>query len=321
MSVGLVLIGRNEGDRLKRALDAATGQADRIVYVDSGSTDDSVAAARAAGAKVVELDMSVAFSAARARNAGFARLEQDGAPEFVQFIDGDCALVPGWVEAAVAHIKTDPKLAVITGWRSEIHRNASVYNQMCDHEWHRPAGPITACGGDMLVRADAFRQVGGFSPQVIAAEDDEFCLRLGAAGWRLERLPLEMTRHDAAITRFSQWWRRAVRAGHGFAQVSDLHDGYFRTEKRRVLLFGLILPLVAVLGAAWSIWLPILVLGLYAVSYARTIKGLLAEGLPRDEARKHALFLTLSKFPNLLGMAKYHLNRVRDRTPEIIEYQ
>ena len=319
--VALVLIGRNEGDRLKRALDAAQGQASRIVYVDSGSTDGSVAAARAAGAEVVELDMSVPFSAARARNAGFARLEQDDPPTLVQFIDGDCALVPGWIAAAQAHIETDPKLAVVTGWRSEIDRDASVYNQMCDHEWHRPAGPITACGGDMLVRAEAFRQVGGFSDHVIAAEDDDFCLRLGAAGWRLERLPLEMTRHDAAMTRFGQWWRRAVRAGHGFAQVGDLHPGYFRSEKRRVLLFGLILPLLALVGAAFSAWVPLLVLALYAVSYLRTVAGLRAEGLAAPQARVHALFLTLSKFPNLWGMAKYHFNRARNRTPEIIEYQ
>ncbi|WP_164659686.1 glycosyltransferase family 2 protein [Tropicibacter sp. Alg240-R139] len=319
--VALVMIGRNEGDRLKRALDAAQGQAARIVYVDSGSTDDSVAAARAAGADVVELDMSTPFSAARARNAGFYHLDHDSSPALVHFIDGDCALVPGWVEAAVAHIETDPQLAVVTGWRSEIHRDASVYNQMCDHEWRRPAGPITACGGDMLVRAEAFRRVGGFSPHVIAAEDDEFCQRLTAAGWRLERLPLDMTRHDAAMTHFSQWWRRAVRAGHGFAQVGDLHDGYFRTEKSRVLLFGLILPLIALFGTAWSMWVPGMVLGLYALSYMRTVAGLQNERLPPAEARKHALFLTLSKFPNLLGMAKYRLSRVRNRTPEIIEYQ
>ncbi len=319
--VALVMIGRNEGDRLKRALDAAQGQSTRIIYVDSGSTDDSVAAARAAGADVVELDMSTPFSAARARNAGFFHLDHDNPPAFVHFIDGDCALVPGWIETAAAHIQSDPKLAVVTGWRSEIHRDASVYNQMCDHEWHRPAGPISACGGDMLVRAEAFRQVGGFSPHVIAAEDDEFCQRLIAAGWRLERLPLEMTRHDAAMSRFGQWWRRAVRAGHGYAQVGDIHDGYFRTERRRVLVFGLILPLVALAGAAWSLWVPVLVPGLYAASYARTVAGLRAENLDAGEARKHALFLTLSKFPNLLGMAKYHLNRVRNRTPEIIEYQ
>ena len=46
MSIGAVIIGRNEGARLERSLQALAGQVAQIVYVDSGSTDGSVAAAR-----------------------------------------------------------------------------------------------------------------------------------------------------------------------------------------------------------------------------------------------------------------------------------
>ncbi|MEY8842237.1 glycosyltransferase family 2 protein, partial [Cribrihabitans sp. XS_ASV171] len=274
MSVDLVLIGRNEGARLVAALAAARGQARRLVYVDSGSTDDSVAAARAAGALVVELDMSVPFSAARARNAGFeaAQAQPDPAP-FVQFVDGDCALAPGWLEAAEARLRSDDGLALVTGWRSEIYRDDSIYNQMCDHEWHRPAGPITHCGGDMMVRAEAWRAVGGMNPALVAGEDEEIGLRLHKAGWRLERLPLAMTRHDAAITRFGQWWRRTVRAGHAFAHVGTIHPEHFRTERRRVLVYALVLPLVALAGAFVSVWIPLAVAGLYLLSYVRTVQG------------------------------------------------
>src|SRR5699024_3532063 len=92
--VGIVLIGRNEGRRLDAALDAALaagGSLARVVYVDSGSTDGSAALARGKGVAVVELDASRPFSAARARNAGFAHLSQDGVgPRWVQFVDGDC---------------------------------------------------------------------------------------------------------------------------------------------------------------------------------------------------------------------------------------
>ena len=45
-TVGVVAIGRNEGARLRRCLTSLAGQCDRIIYVDSGSTDDSVAFAR-----------------------------------------------------------------------------------------------------------------------------------------------------------------------------------------------------------------------------------------------------------------------------------
>ena len=322
-TVAVVLIGRNEGARLKAALQSLAGHAGPVVYVDSGSTDGSAARARAAGAQVVELDTSSPFSAARARNAGFKALEEAGETgEFVQFIDGDCALVPGWLEAGAEALANDPALGLVTGWRAEIAPEASLYNALCNTEWHRPAGEITTCGGDMMVRARAFRETGGFDPRVIAAEDDDFCLRLGASGWKLRRLPLPMTRHDAAMTRFSQWWRRAERSGHGFAQVGAAHPQHFRAERRRVLLFGALLPLLMlaglVAGQAWLFWLG---LGAYALSYLRGFLGLIRHGLPLKGAAMQALLLSLSKFPNLVGMIRYHLRRLRGARMRLIEYK
>lgn len=321
-AVDVVLIGRNEGQRLINALAAAQGQARRIVYVDSGSTDGSLAEAEAVGAEIVNLDMSVPFTAARARNAGFDALMLSGpTPEFVQFVDGDCALVDGWIDLGRAHLEAHPDLAVVTGWRSEINRDVSLYNQLCDFEWRRPAGEIMACGGDMMVRAEAFALVSGFDPTVIAAEDDEFCTRLRKAGRKLERIPHEMTRHDADMTRFGQWWQRGVRSGHGFAQVGFLHPDYFVRERKRVLVYGLILPLVFLLGAFISWVIPIAVLAVYAMSYVRTVQGLQREELPSAEARRHAVLLTLSKFPNMLGIAVFHWRRLRRAQMRIIEYK
>ena len=317
-AVDIVLIGRNEGSRLVAALASLPGQARQVVYVDSGSTDSSVAEARRAGALVVELDMSVPFTAARARNAGFAALTD---PDFVMFVDGDCTLVPGFVSAAVAHLSRHPELALVTGWRSEQHRDRSVYNQLCDFEWRRPPGRILGCGGDMLVRAEAFRHVGGFGDSIIASEDEEFGTRLRKAGWALERLPLEMTRHDADMHRFGQWWRRAVRTGHGFAHVGHLHPDYFARERQRVLAYALLLPLLSLVLALVSPWLLLLPLAIYALNYLRTQQGLRRAGLSSREARHHALFIALSKFPNLVGMATYHLRRLRNAQMRIIEYK
>ncbi|WP_370312855.1 glycosyltransferase family 2 protein [Sagittula sp.] len=316
--VDVVLIGRNEGDRLKAALASVAGQARQIVYVDSGSTDDSVAAAERAGAKVVNLDMTRPFTAARARNAGFDALD---APEYVQFIDGDCALVPGYLDAARAFLDLNPGTGMVTGWRSEIHRDATLYNQLCDWEWRRPAGEIAACGGDMMVRAQLWRDVGGMNPEVIAAEDDEVCVRFRKAGWTLHRIPHEMTRHDAAMTRFGQWWTRAVRTGHGFAQVGHLHPEYFVRERRRVLVYGLALPLLFLAGLLTTLWLSAAVLAIYALNYVRTAQGLIRDGLPAAQAWRHSLLLTLSKIPNLIGMARFHTRRVRRSDMRIIEYK
>jgi GT2 family glycosyltransferase len=331
-TLGAVAIGRNEGDRLKACLNSLVPLCERVVYVDSGSSDDSVAFARSLGVIVVELDTATPFTAARARNAGFqALLAGDGLAgdglagddldggglDLVQFVDGDCKVQPGWLEAGAAALAANPDLGLVTGWRSEIHPLASVYNQMCQVEWRRPAGPITACGGDMMVRIKGFRQIGGFDPTVIAAEDDEFCLRLAQAGWKLERLPVEMTLHDAAMTRFGQWWRRALRAGHGFAQLGRMHPPHFLRERMRVWAYGLVLPLLFVLGLLTSGWISLAVLALYALSWWKTWRGL--SGQPM--AAKQAALLTLAKIPNLLGMLTYHQRRRKGEDMRIIEYK
>ncbi len=318
--LGVIAIGRNEGARLERCLASLAGTSP-LIYVDSGSRDGSVAAARAAGAHVVELSPDRPFTAARARKEGFEALEELGLPDYVFFVDGDCEVVEGWAEAGAAALDEDPGLGLVTGWRAEIHPEASIYNALCDFEWHRPAGAITSCGGDMMVRAEAYRAAGGFDAQVIAAEDDEFCLRLGKAGWGLRRLALPMTRHDAAMTRFSQWWRRAVRSGHGFAQVGRMHPEFFRPERRRVWLYGLVLPLLFLAGLVWSGWLAAGVVALYLLSYIRSARGLRRAGLPAAKAAHQALFLTLSKFPNLVGMLTYFWRKARARDMRIIEYK
>lgn len=320
--LGVVVIGRNEGERLVNSLKSLQGEAGSVVYVDSGSTDGSLDNAAALGAETLLLSTDTPFTAARARNAGYAHLmARETPPAFVQFIDGDCRMEPGYLARAAAALKEDDTLAVVTGWRAEIHPEASVYNAMCDHEWHAPAGEILACGGDMMVRAAAFDQVGGFNRHVIAAEDDEFCTRLRKAGWRLLRLPEAMTHHDANMHDFSAWWRRATRAGHGFEQVNDLHPDHFARERKRMWLYGAVLPVIGLLGALlfWPVLAAVLVL--YAVSYTRTVQGLTKSGMTPGRAAHHGFYLFLSKFPNTIGAATYRRRMRKGADMEIIEYK
>jgi len=321
-SIAAVVVGRNEGARLVQCLASLQGIVARIIYVDSGSSDASIAAARRTGATIVELDAAYPFTAARARTAGFLALQKTGEmPDYVQFIDGDCRMQPDWIKVAQTALDCDETLGIVTGWRSEVNRQHSIYNALCDFEWHRPAGVIITCGGDMMVRSTAFDMVGGFDGTVIAAEDDEFCVRIRKAGWKIQRLPVEMTLHDAAMTYFSQWWRRAVRSGHGFAQVGDMHPEYFTKERRRVWIYGAILPFIAIVGLGASPWILIVVLGLYALSYFRTVIGLHRNGLGIKEALQHAVFISLSKFPNLQGILTYKWRRFRGLKMNIIEYK
>ena len=320
--VGAVAIGRNEGPRLARCLDTLGPQVGRLVYVDSGSTDGSVETARARGVEVVELDMSRPFSAARARNAGAEALARTGLPEMIQFVDGDCGVEPGWIERAVAALDADPHLGLVTGWRTEDAPDATIYNAMLEVEWHRPAGPIRSCGGDLMVRSALFRQVGGFDPALVVSEDEDFVVRVRATGAGAVRLPAVMTHHDGGVTRFGQWWRRSVRTGHGYAEVGDRHPGHFAAERRRVMVYAVLLP-AAMLGAAalglW--WVALAGLALYGLSWVRTARGLHRQGLSGSMAAVQAGFLVLSKLPNLQGMVVHYWRRLRHRPMELIEYR
>lgn len=321
--VGFVAIGRNEGDRLKRCLTSLKTVSPHVVYVDSGSEDESVAFAQSIEVAVVSLDMSSPFTAARARNAGFERLKATS-PEIekVMFIDGDCELAVGFPAAAAAALDKDDNLGIVTGRCIEARRDATIYNKLCDFEWDGPIGEIDACGGIFMVNRAAFEAVGGFDASVIAAEDDEFCIRVRkVAKKNVQRIDEAMCFHDANITRFAQWWTRSVRAGSAYAQVGSMHQEHFKSERLRSWAWGLILPIVTVTLAPFTAGLSLLGFGLYPVSYWRTRRNLMRGGMVPSDAGLYARFLTLSKFPNAIGMLDYWLKKMSGRDIKIKEYK
>jgi GT2 family glycosyltransferase len=320
---GAVVIGRNEGERLRVCLQSVLRSTSRIVYVDSGSTDGSEALAQSLGVEVVPLDLSIPFTAARARNAGYRRL-QEIAPDLtlVQFVDGDCEVVAGWTDVAVARLTERAELAVVCGRRRERHPDASIYNQLCDIEWNTPVGDAVMCGGDAMMRLAALEAVGGFDPNLIAGEEPELCVRLRARGYRIERLDAEMTLHDAAMTRFGQWWRRNVRAGHAYAEGAALHGQPIdRRGVRSIVLWAGVVPAMALMGAVPTGGASLLLLGGYAVQAARIYRGVRRDGWPARAAAPAAAFMVLGKFPGLQGIAKYRWSRARGRRSGLIEYK
>ncbi|MDQ3036451.1 MAG: glycosyltransferase [Myxococcota bacterium] len=324
--LGCVAIGRNEGPRLIRCLESLTPRAARVVYVDSGSTDGSVEAARARGVEVVELDTSFPFTAARARNAGFDRLLEI-APDlrYVQFVDGDCEVVLGWLERAHAVLESRRELAVVCGRRRERHPEHSVWNRIVDVEWDTPVGEASACGGDAMMRVEAFRAVGGFDPALIAGEEPELCVRLRAAGWKIERLDAEMTLHDAAMSRASQWWKRTVRSGHAYAEGSAMHgataEKHWVRETRRIWLWGAVVPAVATLGAVPTLGASLALLAGYPVSAWRAYRATRRRGRAAGDSAAYAVAITVGKFAEMQGVLQFHSTRMRGRKSQLIEYK
>ena len=323
LRIGIVVIGRNEGERLIACLDALPTELARV-YVDSASTDNSIDEARARGADVVELDMSIPFSAARARNEGVERLlEVAPATEAVQFLDGDTIMQPGWLEAAATHLSANPGTVVVAGRRRERFPDASWYNELCDIEWNTPVGEAAAVGGDALYRVEAFKAAGGFNPGVIAGEEPELCYRLRQAGGRVERLDQEMTLHDAGIHSFGPWWKRARRGGYALGLGVLMHgrgpERYEVARAIRALFWGVGLPALFVLGLLVGAgWLSLMILAVYGAKWVRVAARF--EGVVTKPWR-YAQFLMLANAAEAQGVIQCFWERFRGRQATIIEYK
>ena len=324
-SLGVVVIGRNEGQRLVQCLDSLLNADAHVVYVDSGSTDGSIEMAVARDVIVVELDMSQPFTAARARNAGFQRLlEQHPHLEFTQFVDGDCRVAEDWLTYASEFLAGNTDYAIVCGRRKEMYPEHSLYNRLCDAEWNSPVGDADACGGDFMVRTAAYADVQGFNDRLIAGEEPELCFRLRNAGWKIYRADQLMTHHDAAMTRFGQWWRRMTRSGYAYAARAALHrkapGGLCRRENLRIVFWAAVLPLGIVISSVLiTPWLLALLL-IYPLQFLR-LRNWVREAHPEAPASSYALFLLLGNWPEFSGQMLFLGRWLSGTEQRLIEYK
>lgn len=323
-NIGAVVIGRNEGDRLKICLESLRKQIDCVVYVDSGSTDSSVEIAKSIGVHVINLDLRIPFTAARARNEGALYIQNHHPQiEFIQFVDGDCEVQSSWLSKALGFLESSDDYAVACGRRRERYPNNSVFNQLCDFEWNTPIGDTKSCGGDALVRVKAFQQVNGYNGELIAGEEPEMCFRLRQLGWKVMRLDVEMTLHDAAMTKLSQWWKRHVRAGHAYAESYYLHGSSpekFRLKEVRSNIFWVSLLIVIVsLSVLKPVFLFCLIFFLIQI-----LRLTLREKSYNTNLRRSLLLSTsnlLSKVPQSQGIFVYYKNLLVGKKQDLIEYK
>ena len=326
--VSVVVIGRNEGARLERCLESVAamernGFAIEMIYVDSGSTDLSLAIARRLGAETIALQAALP-TAAMGRNAGWKAARGS----IIFFLDGDTVLDPRFVVDSVACFD-DPSIAVIWGHRREIRPGDSIYNRVLDLDWVYAPGATEFCGGDALFRREVLTATGGFDETLIAGEEPELCRRILGLGFRILHVDRAMTGHDLAITRFSQYWKRATRAGHAFAEVSerfrDTNNPFWledaRRNRNRALLL-LAIQAVAVLSFLLRFdWLAWGIPGLLLILVLRT-----AWKARWKTSDPMTLFLYgahshLQQIPIFVGQIQYRINRGRGRQAKLVEYK
>lgn len=329
-ALSVVVIGRNEGDRLVACLESVRrlrgveGEIE-LIYVDSASTDGSPARAAALGAKVVPVE-AARQTAALARNCGSAVAT---APH-VLFLDGDTILHPDFPRVALEALAADPTVAAVWGHRRELHPERSLFNRVLDLNWMVPPGFSQYCGGDVVMRREVLAAVQGYDSTLIAGEEPEVCRRIRAQGFRILHVDAPMTKHDFNMTRVRQYWRRALRSGHAYAEVSkrfrDTDDPLWQRARVRNLQRGTFWTVTAALALLASVarrsplpalaWLALLIL--MAVR-----SGWKARWKSPDAATLffYGLHCHLEQVPIFFGQLRFELDAWRGRRRGLIEYK
>jgi cellulose synthase/poly-beta-1,6-N-acetylglucosamine synthase-like glycosyltransferase len=325
---GCVVIGRNEGERLGRALRAAVPCFAATFYVDSNSSDGSRELAASTGATVVALETGP-YTPARGRKVGLDELVKARPElEFVQFIDGDCLLEPDWVKIALEYLDEHPKVGAVFGRRREERVRESLYSRLMDIDWEHPPGSVTNFGGDALVRTRPLLEAGSWSSDTINAEDIDASLRLRKLGYDIVRLATPMTLHDARMTRFGEYFRRAVRAGYGYLEVGLRYrhgPGRFLLRRAASALFyaGVVPVAVVVLAVSRSIFVVVPLFLLLRVLVVTTLAAR-RRGADLGTAVTYAVFNLICKAGSLWGSLRFVLDRLQSRgqpRDELIVYR
>jgi glycosyltransferase involved in cell wall biosynthesis len=328
-SLSVVVIGRNEGDRLVRCLQSVAAMRlpnsqPAIIYVDSASSDGSAERAASLGAKVILLAPG-RTSAAAGRNAGWRSAKSD----IVLFLDGDMTIAPDFVQESIGEFR-NPAIGVVFGDCRESDPQDSIYNRILDLDWIVPVGAVEYCGGAALIRRELLERIGGYNEHLIAAEDTELCARIRATGSTILHVDRPMVRHDLAITRFSQYWRRAVRSGYAYAEVAEQISpndapAWYRNARRNRIQGAAMVALIAagpVLSIKFGSFVPLLaVITIIAALALRTAIRTQWKKSPLSTRLLHGLHSHLVQIPLLFGQLKYMRDRSRGRSSELIEYK
>jgi glycosyltransferase involved in cell wall biosynthesis len=331
--ISVVVIGRNEGERLARCLAAVARTAEprpvEVIYVDSNSTDGSCERAAALGAKVLRVD-NADPTAALGRNVGWTA----ALGELILFLDGDTELEKDFLGRAVKALSEDASAAVVWGHRREIAPEKSVYNRVLDLDWVFPVGESEFCGGDALMRRSALEEAGGYDASLIAGEEPDLCRRMRGRGRKILHIDAPMTLHDLNMTRFSQYWRRAVRAGYAFAQLAERYAGtddalWARERRNTVVRVGFWLVTLAIaIGLCWTRargWGIAEWCLLAAGACVRSAWRARWRGRTRNASAATLLMYGMhsqfQQLPILIGQRRYAADAKRNRRRGLIEYK
>ena len=196
--ISVVVIGRNEAARIGACLESIRTSlgvlSHEILYVDSRSTDDSVAIAKTHGARCFILkDQNT--------TAGLGRLvgAKEAKGEYILFLDGDMQLEKGFCEKAMMAM-AQRSYDGCSGIRKDVYMKDGQVAGTNDNYFGCTAERIVPeFGGAVFLKKEALERAGGWSADTIACEESELHARLIASGAKIAELPVPMIVHTDAV--------------------------------------------------------------------------------------------------------------------------
>lgn len=319
-TVDIVIIGLNAEKTLQRCIESIKENSYSqnlitIIYSDGGSIDNSVKIAESIeGVKVVKLKLEHP-TPGKQRNEGW----KSGKAEYVQFVDSDTIVDIDWIKTAVEELNRG-EAGAVCGDRREMYPEKSIYNWIGDNEWNAKPGYIKYFGGDVMVKRELLEKTGGYNDNLIAGEDPELAYRAGKEGYKIKKINALMTKHDLAMYKVKQYWKRAYRTGHAYAEVNKMHRDMWYDDYERIIKRGGIGLIGSIVGALFAtitpyfIFITLLSIGVLFRPRIMLVNYFKSEmNLTKKEAKIYAIHASVVVIPQLFGILRYKLGKTFER--------
>lgn len=242
LSVSVVVISRNEERTVTACVQSALSQThvvSEVIVVDGNSTDGTIATVHKLARRhdrvrlIIESAGGGQTGPAAARNLGAAEATGD----LLLFMNADVRVDSDYVQRLIERMEAE-RLDAAAGlrWNVGESRVAGLMNVHYALNYNASprtlADPAFLSGDALLIRADAFRLVGGYDPEMPSGEDADLGYRLKGVGKRIAYVPETTIWHDGRnYGTFSAWVKQMEWYGRGAAKLARLHP--WRKERER----------------------------------------------------------------------------------------
>ena len=254
MTVTLVIPGRNAGRTIRPCLESVvrlreSGLLADILFVDDGSTDDTVEQVRELSVRCLKSDGQ---GPGAARNTGWRATDSS----IIWFIDSDCVAEPEALELLLKHFD-HPGVVAVGGSYGNMRPDSLVacliHEEIVERHLAMPAEVDFLASFNVAFRREALEQVGGFDERFLRAQDAELAYRLRETGGRLRFDVRSRVKHFHAqqlfpylkAQRLQGYWRMWLYFSHPSRAQGDSYSGLLdHAQPPLAMLIVALLPLL-----------------------------------------------------------------------------